>query len=378
MRILLLLPTLVLACRTKQPPGDPIVDAAVHVQAAEAAAPLRVPCSLSGSYRGEVLGAPVFARLVQEGKRVHGRYFYDRVGIDIALEGTIDQDTFTLREGDAAKASGTFEGKCGSGAGAVAGGVLSGTWTGAKHGAFSLRPIENVMTAVKHRRTERKAKQPDAVQNHTTCVLQESWFELFGLLDSNIEQRLNRQGIALGRPTARPQEAKEAKTCDSGFEFEFSESIQLLGSELANVTERGSGDWGGAHPSNAVDHREYTIDLASGERVKYEAVFSKDVTKLVLACFAGGNKDFSDGAESFRGFVKRDQFAFAHGGIHFYGTGYPHVASVYTGEGPTISYAVLLRDGYLREDSPVKRAWEGTVAAAKGVSACPGAWGPKL
>jgi hypothetical protein len=319
----------------------------------------------------------VFVRLAQEGTRVRGRYFYEKVGVDLALEGTLEGDVLTLREGHFAKPSGVFVGTCRSDS-------LVGTWTAdAKRGEFSLTAIVpgNVQIATKRRRTEKKAKQPEAVQSHSTCVVEESWFELFGLKDARIEQRLNRQGLELGRPTMRPSETKDAKLCDTGFSFAFNESIQLLGSDLANITEAGSGDWGGAHPSNAIDHRAYTVDLLTGERLRYDAIFRKDVTKLMLACFAfetGTNKGagFGDSAESFRPYARRDQFALAHGGIHFYGANYPHVASIYTGEGPILSYAVLLRDGYLREDSPVKRAWEGTDHAAKGVSACPSPWDP--
>jgi hypothetical protein len=370
---------LLLGCKTAAPTVETPVQRTDASGTVSPTQPVLAPsCTIGGAYQGQVLGAPVFARLAQEGTRVHGRYFYARVGIDLALTGTIEDGVLKLREGDASKPSGTFEAKCGSAGSASS--ALMGTWTGAKTGAFTLMPIVpgNVQIATKHRRTERKAKQPEAVQNHTTCVVQESWFELFGLNNASIEQRLNRQGVELGRPTTRPNETKEAKACDTGFEFSFSESIQLLDTSLANVLEGGSGDWGGAHPSNAIDHREYTVDFTTGERVKYETVFSKDISKLVLACFAGGDKARNIPDESFRAYVTRDQFVLAHGGVHFYGSGYPHAASVYTGEGPTLSYSVLMRDGYLREDSPVKRAWEGSTAAAKGVSACPGSWGPPL
>src|SRR5580692_1613898 len=62
-----------------------------------------VNCSLATGYRGSVSGLPVFARLASEGARLHGRYFYERTGSDISLEGSLsDQGDLHLVEGDAA------------------------------------------------------------------------------------------------------------------------------------------------------------------------------------------------------------------------------------------------------------------------------------
>ena len=69
-------------------------------------------------------------------------------------------------------------------------------------------------------------------------------------------------------------------------------------------------------------------------------------------------------------FASAQEFDLTGQGVHFFGKDYPHVFAVFTGEGPTIAYDVLLRDGYLRSDSPVSRAWEGEVPAAKSVVAC--------
>ena len=51
--------------------------------------------------------------------------------------------------------------------------------------------------------------------------------------------------------------------------------------------------------------------------------------------------------------------------------GYPHAYASATGQGPTIGYDVLLRDGFLKKGSPVARAWDGVKPAGKAKAACP-------
>ena len=51
--------------------------------------------------------------------------------------------------------------------------------------------------------------------------------------------------------------------------------------------------------------------------------------------------------------------------------GFPHAQGVFNGHAALLPYSVLQRDGYLRADSPVRRAWESTTPAAPGIDACP-------
>ena len=76
-------------------------------------------------------------------------------------------------------------------------------------------------------------------------------------------------------------------------------------------------------------------------------------------------------AEEWKQHFDAESFDLTDTGVHFFGQDYPHVMAALDGQGPVIGYDVLLRDGYLRTDSPVKRAWSGITPAPKGKQWCP-------
>lgn len=99
------------------------------------------PCRVAPAYRGDVAGQPVFARLARAGPHLHGRYFYERVGVDIALTGTLtDGGEVVLVERPAGSPSGRFEGRCEGASGVLSGGGRKKADAGATT-AFRLVPI---------------------------------------------------------------------------------------------------------------------------------------------------------------------------------------------------------------------------------------------
>jgi hypothetical protein len=360
---------LLLACRSKAPSqtvtlASASVVSTARVDSSAVAAVVPPPCAFSGSYRGVVAGAPVLVRLARVGPQITGRYFYEKGGIDIALRGASTGDAFSLSEGESSKVTGTFEGRC------DASGALAGQWKGAqgKTTAFSLVPIQpgKAVAATKNFLFRRKTKDqnPGPVAD---CTVKETWTELFGLEDAHVEESVNQQGLGVVHPRLRPQELKDARTCESGFEIEYSERIDPKPHDVASVVRTGYGMWdGAAHPNNFIDYAAYTLDLKTGKRSTAALVFAKDPTPIALHCFANGDDDSASYAANF----SKEQFSIELTGIHFYGNGFGHAMSVATGQGPTVSFAILLRDGYLRKDSPFARLWETVKPAAKAAEQC--------
>ena len=327
---------------------------------------------MAAGYRGVVLGLPVFARLAVDGSRVHGRYFYERTGIDLPLHGSLAPDgAVHLVEGSAATPTGSFDGHCEPGKGA-----FSGRWQGKKTaGEFQLRPVpvsEKPVVATKRFASSRPLKAA-TTQRVTRCSYEETRVELFGLRDEGVERVLDREGAEpLLGAVLDPAVARGVEKCDEGFEAEVNETLVGAFRELATLEKQGWIDGGGAHPSQ-LDFARTTIDLRTGRTVTAADVFvdGHDPLGHVAACAAKANPfDVSMDAEEWRSHLDPEQFDLAEDGVHFFATGFPHVMAVLAGQGPVIGYDVLLRDGLLRRNSPVKRAWRGVEPAAKGKAWC--------
>jgi hypothetical protein len=194
--------------------------------------------------------------------------------------------------------------------------------------------------------------------------------------DESAERIVNRQGSApfLGA-RLDPAVARAAEKCDDGFGFEAEAAQRLVDSfrELATVEQGGWIDSGGAHPGE-LDFGRATIDLRTGRTVTFGDVFvaSRDPVGRVADCAAKATPfDVSMDAGEWQSHFSTSQFDLADDGVHFYASDFPHVMAALAGQGPVIGYDVLLRDGYLRSDSPVRRAWRGVEPAAKSKSWCP-------
>jgi hypothetical protein len=377
MRLEILVPLgLLLACsRGSGGAAAPAPDPSPSVAAATlAVVPEPTPCALATGYRGTVLGHRVFARLGRDGSRLYGRYFYEHSGIDLRLDGSISaHDALQLGEGEPGSETGRFEGTCDQTSGAI-----DGTWTGAStSGPFHFEPIapgEVALAAVKRFGVSHRMHKPDPEARITSCSYSESRVELFGLRDAAVEQSINRQGL---EPFAGPRLelalAHAAEKCGDGDGFDADAQQVLVDSfrELATLEQSGSLDSGGAHPGELSFSRT-TIDLRTGRAVTKQDVFVRDALPRVIACALKAepfdtNLDEDDLKEHF----DPASFDLTETGVHFFGQDYPHVMAALDGQGPVIGYDVLLRDGYLRSDSPVKRAWSDVTPAPKGKEWCP-------
>jgi hypothetical protein len=320
------------------------------------------------------MGLPVFARLAREGTRVWGRYFYESKGIDLAVEGSLSDDgSLHLVEGDAAATTGRFEGRC-----EPASGALAGTWLGARtRGEFRWAPIpagETPVVAIKRFTVARSARFRGADLRITGCSYSESHLELFGLRDDTVERTLSRQGVEpLLGPVLDPALARGVQSCTDGFVAERGEQLVGAFRELATIEGSGWIDGGGMHP-NELDLRRFTVDLRTGHHVVASDVLvpGRDPLARVAECAAKATPfDASMDAEEWQNHLDRSQIDLAEDGVHFFVDNFPHVMAVLSGQGPVIGYDVLLRDGYLRTDSPVKRAWRGVEPAPKSKPWCP-------
>jgi hypothetical protein len=332
------------------------------------------PCSIADGYQGMVAGQKVFARLGLSGSSLHGRYFYDKSGIDIPLAGTITAgNALRLLEGDPDKSTGAFAGACDPATGA-----LSGTWTGKTSSEdFHLVPIgpgDSPVVATKQFAIKKRLFPPLARPGGLNmCSYRESWSELFGLRDPAVERSLNGQGLEprLG-PIFEKNIASDIEQCEGAFEESRKRTFSPTPHELLLVE---TGGWANveasAHPENDVGFSRATFDLRTGKLVEVDDVFARDVIPTLLACIASLGVDETIDAGGWDEFFRADQFDLTETGVHFFGMGYPHAFDSLTGKGPTLPYDVLLRDGFLRADSPVKRAWQGVKAAPKGRPLCP-------
>jgi hypothetical protein len=343
--------------------------------AAPGPAPAREPtaCWVAAGYRGAVLGLPVFVRLARDGARLHGRYFYERTGIDIALDGALSEDgTLHLVEGPASSPTGRFDGLC-----EPASGAFAGRWQGGKAGGdfrwVPVPPGETPVLAIKRFSITHPVKDPAPDARLARCSFRESRLELFGLRDESVERTINRQGFepVLG-PVLDAPLARGVERCAEGSEAEVTQRLVGAFRELATIETQGWIDGGGAHPGE-LDFGRVTLDLRTGRAVTPNDVFvpGHDPVRRVAACAARATPfDVSMDEDEWTSHLDLSQFDLAEDGVHFFGSNFPHVMAVLAGQGPVIGYDVLLRDGLLRTDSPVKRAWRGVDAAAKGKPWC--------
>jgi hypothetical protein len=329
-------------------------------------------CDLRWGFHGTVAGQEAFLRLERSRSdtALKGRYFYAKFGVDIPLEGTLDADNHVaLTEGDPKKPSGYFKGTCD-----LATGVLSGTWTGKKPAALSFRfeqvlPRPVPLVAKKKLTITNKAKTLGPAKM-AECRYRQELVELFGAGSKEAEAAINKQGAA--DPTRDALGFGASNECETGEEAEFTEEV--TGAFRGFVTIRRGGTSyqdGAAHPNNAVGFELTTYDLATGKAVTDADLWATVPEALVKRCDAAVFGE-PDGGEDFLVGMWPDgrMFNLTERGVHIYSVGYPHFASGMTGQGPTLPWAALLRDGALKADSPVKRAWEGVAKAKPGDPEC--------
>ena len=314
-------------------------------------------------FRGSVFGLPVLARLTREGSRVRGRYFYEKIGVDIALAGTLSPDgTLRLAEGPTESPSGRFEGACNAATGA-----LTGIWTSpnGRPGPFALAPITPTFPpVVATKRWTRKTAKYD---------FKETKLEFFGLPSLAAERAIG--GAELDAKPGPWFFATDFPT-EEGGSGEYGETVTRMERELINVARGGTMYMtGAAHPINGMGLAWVTYDFRTGQPVTRADVFTRDPKALVVACAAkgpagGAMGEGQDPSDVWSNAIDTAMFTLEETGIQFYATGFPHAWGNLDGTGPRLPYNVLLRDGYLRADSAVARAWAGIAVAPAGEAAC--------
>jgi hypothetical protein len=303
------------------------------------------------------------------GSAIKGRYFYAKFGVDIPLEGTLDAENHVeLTEGDPKKSSGHFKGTCD-----LATGALSGTWTGTKpaHLPFKLEPVKPrpvPLVATKKLSATVKAKTLGP-GNIKECRDKQEVVEIFGAGTPEAEDRINK-----GAGRAAPCAPSDREDCDTGGWCEYGEGVTETFRGLVTIS-RGGGAYtdGAAHPQNFLGFDLTTFDLATGSRVADSDLWATAPEGLIKRCNAAffGEPDGGE-VDEFLASMRPDgrMLNLTERGVHIYGAGFPHFAGALTGQGPTLPWGVLLREGALRADSPVKRAWEGVAKAKPGDPKC--------
>ncbi len=324
-------------------------------------------CDFSPGFHGTVAGQDAYLRLRRDAKddSLSGRYFYARTGLDIALVGHVDgRGEVDLVEGDPQRSTGRFTGRC-------VDGVIAGTWSNGKTAQpFTFQPVtprENPLVATKRLKLVRPAKTVGTF-GMKECVYEQTVFELFGVKNPAAEARINQQDVRTLTPRIVSKDTyDDAKKCESGMTATFAVTVIATFRGFVTVESGGSTGYdGAAHPGNFVDYARTTWDLETGKPLVEKDLFVRFPKALVERCVQAygdapkGNAIMADG----------HTFDVSARGIHIYGADYPHAAAVLTGQGPTLTWSALLREGALRTDSPAQRLWAGLAPGKPGDMEC--------
>jgi hypothetical protein len=353
----------------------PTSPASVAGAPAPPAAPPRLAgCDLRWGLHGTVAGQEVFVRLQRTGETVSGRYFYAKNGAGIPLAGTLAAPgRIELVEGEPDKPTGRFQGTC-----AAPGGTIEGTWSNGKRShPFHLDPVvarETPLVAERRLALTRRVKKR-GVTGMTECSYRQSLFEIYGAGTPEAEMAINRQPIAdpVG-PIFGPDAYDAARGCETYVSAEYTNAVLGTFRGLLTVGGGGTSMYEGApHPNNGDGFHRETYDLTTGKPVIAADLYARFPKALVDRCVGThlSNLSMGDDAEGLRSYFDgENSFHLTPKGVRVYGAGFPHVFGAFTGGGPTLTWAALLREGALRGDSPIKRAWEGVKPAAPGDAEC--------
>jgi len=255
---------------------------------------------------GSALGLQM--KLVREGEKLTGSYFYQKVGKKIEVRGTIDKDgNVTLEEFDAnGKQTGVFKGVWKQDEnGAI---VIAGSWTkpgGDKKAAFSLQEepiefshgVEIVARQIKEK--NQKLKYEIAVE----------YPQLIGSVDPNFEKFNQTVRSLIAKKVAdfkkemtpspdepAPDEANETAAESLGSDINISYAVVLAKDDLVSIEFTVSSySAGAAHPNSYTD--VVNFDLKNGKLLKLADLFlpgSKYVQTLATYCIQALKKQAKD------------------------------------------------------------------------------------
>ncbi len=239
---------------------------------------------------GSALGLQM--KLVREGDKLAGTYFYQKVGTKIDIRGTIDSGgNVVLEEFDAnSKQTGVFRGVWKIGDKGLL--EINGNWTrpdGSKSAVFSLQqePIEFTNGV------EIVARQIKEKNKKLKYEIDAEYPELIGSADSNLEKfnqaargMVTKQVSAFRKQMAESAGEENPVDTGTGSDLGAGYSIALAKDELISVQfDIGGYSAGAAHPNSYTD--VINFDLRSGKQLKLADLFkpnSKYLQALSTYC----------------------------------------------------------------------------------------------
>lgn len=236
------------------------------------ALPGPVQGTLADAHQGTIgPDLPVFLRVSRDPAtaELRGTYFYAKVGVDIALRGTLAGDgSFTIEERTAGRMSGTFTGTLGPT------GELTGTWRdpgGTKSLPFHLTPIPRragapALIARKQYRARYHVDgyTGDAPPWETISLAAP---EVFGLADAKAEAKINAR---LGRALREDRGAPPVEHYVGDYRSDY--AITLNRSGVLSLSFTHVNDCVQCvHPS--VGGEAITFSLTTGEEIPFERLF---------------------------------------------------------------------------------------------------------
>jgi hypothetical protein len=251
---------------------------------------------------GSALGLQM--KLVREGERLTGSYFYQKVGKKIEVRGSIDKDgNVTLEEFDTnGKQTGVFKGVWKQDEnGAI---VIAGSWTkpnGDKKAAFSLQeePIEFShgveIVARQIKETNKKLKYEIAVEYPQLTGSVDPNFEKFNqTVRSVITKKVAdfKKEMTPSADEPAPDETNETAAESPGSDINISYTVVLAKDDLISIEFTVSSySAGAAHPNSYTE--VVNFDLKNGKLLKLADLFlpgSKYVQTLATYCIQGLKK----------------------------------------------------------------------------------------
>lgn len=386
----------------------------------------KAPCDFDRSYRGLIGKTPVTIVLRPTGEKLSGLSHYDREGPSLAVSGVrTGAADFALTE----VSGGSFQGQC------DATGVLRGTFTvGNRTDTFELHPKPREWPGI-HRVTRRTQREPNhpicrtrAVQNeaietsldgedyprivclprnparrrallaeapHLLCTVEDVGYRVFGLGNADVERRANQVLSA----TEYEATVKAIQPCTGTRSSYKTMTLVAASKDFLSVSGSSSEDFGGVHPMNGRTG-SVLVDLVRGASVTLPEIVDvprlRDVAAACLPIYrlASGGKDVFELPERIEpttceadqatmgrflwGCDKDDwtepAWSIVREGIVIGSFANPHVSAAMDGRGPIIPWAVLLREGLLKSDSPAKALWSGVRPAPADAPACSSAY----
>ena len=207
------------------------------------------------------------------------------------------------------------------------------------------------------------------------CSYKQTTFEVFGLRDPALERAANDQGFAARRePLVLHDAEADVETCDTGRDVTAGRELVGIVRDVATLATYGSATVdGAAYPDAEISHEIATLELRTRTAVRGADIWARSPTAPFVRCALRTiAKDAPGlGEDEIRAHFDSSSFELRADGIFLFLKGFPHGTRNLTGQGIVVSYDVLVRDGYLKPDSPVRRVWADIAPAAPGKPWCP-------